>query len=118
MNTWIMDINHTKKRANQKYWDNSAAIWCIAPNALTQLEGKRSVISPRAAISRYIIRNVPTNYNSESIAKLWARLIVSTPFGIPKFEHDYNHIMQGWNENKSVSYMLMPEQQDLLHGSN
>lgn len=109
MNTWIMDINHTKKRANQKYWDSSDPVWCIAPNALTQLEGKRTVINPRAAISRYVIHNVPSDQTSETLKKLWTRLMIATPWGIPKFEHNYEHIMRGYNEDRSVSYTLLPE---------
>lgn len=110
MATWILDIFYTKKRSNQKYWDHQKSVWCkvtVQENIIGS--GKRTIRNPRCADSRYIYRNIPDSWTMQDLEAWQPKVICMTPFGIPKFEHDYNEILAGKSENGSVSYAIIPD---------
>jgi hypothetical protein len=89
LKTITLTTYYTKKRVNSKKWDYYREEW-------QDVNGSRPgkvQLNHRALVVTTKFYNVPDTMNTEELCQLWQCVIVSTPFGMPIFEHDYNDII-------------------------
>jgi hypothetical protein len=101
MKTITLTTYYTKKRSNQKKWDYYREEWQEVNGSAP---GKVQ-LNPRALQVTTKFYNVPDTISTNDLAELWECVIVSTPFGMPIYEHNYNDIVDQ-SRVKGISYII------------
>ena len=101
MKTITLTTHYTKKRSNSKKWDYYLEYW----QEVNGFAPGKVKLNPRALQVTTKFYNVPETISTEELCQLWECVIVSTPFGIPIYEHDYNTIIEQ-NRQGGISYTI------------
>lgn len=101
MRTITLTTYYTKKRSNSKKWDFSDNQWDYdTTRSIGKLE-----LDKRTLVVTTRFYNVPAELSLKELSDLWACVIVSTPFGMPIYEHDYAKIIDQSRQG-AVSYII------------
>lgn len=110
MACFILTIRKTKARVNSKKWGTANVSVGKKPDYDEQFELlDHGVIaqSPKLLVTKLVVGNCPEAWNAEDFKNFWSRVFVFTPFGVPKYEHDYREVIELVVPGKSYSYTII-----------